>query len=92
MYCGKHHVGYMFLGEVALGKEHHITIDDPSLRSPPPGFDSVIARGKTEPGEPQILGGSIDKGGVDIRDWGSPQKTTRKVDCRDKTIQSSWGN
>lgn len=79
----------MFLGEVALGKEHHITIDDPSLRSPPPGFDSVIARGKTEPGEPQILGGSIDKGGVDIRDWGPPQKTTRRVDCRDKTDSPS---
>lgn len=43
----------MFLGEVALGKEHHITIDDPNLKSPPPGFDSVIARGQTEPGEPQ---------------------------------------
>ncbi|XP_008056005.1 poly [ADP-ribose] polymerase 3 [Carlito syrichta] len=49
MNCGNHHVGYMFLGEVALGKEHHITTDNPSLKSPPPGFDSVIARGYTEP-------------------------------------------
>lgn len=56
MHCGDHQVGYMFLGEVALGKEHHITMDDPSLKSPPPGYDSVIARGQTEPGEPQILG------------------------------------
>lgn len=53
MRCGSHQVGYMFLGEVALGKEHHITMDDPSLKSPPPGFDSVIARGQTEPGEPR---------------------------------------
>lgn len=58
MHCGGHQVGYMFLGEVALGKEHHITTDDPSLKSPPPGFDSVIARGQTEPGEPQTLGRS----------------------------------
>lgn len=47
--CGAHQIGYMFLGEVALGREHHITIDDPSLKQPPPGFDSVIARGSTEP-------------------------------------------
>ncbi|XP_045386043.1 protein mono-ADP-ribosyltransferase PARP3 isoform X1 [Lemur catta] len=49
MLCGAHHVGYMFLGEVALGKEHHITMDEPNLICPPPGFDSVIARGHTEP-------------------------------------------
>ncbi|XP_037385906.1 protein mono-ADP-ribosyltransferase PARP3 [Talpa occidentalis] len=49
MSCGTHCIGYMFLGEVALGREHHITIDEPSLKQPPPGFDSVIARGHTEP-------------------------------------------
>lgn len=49
MRCGAHHIGYMFLSEVALGREHHITIDEPSLKQPPPGFDSVIARGHTEP-------------------------------------------
>ncbi|XP_006876072.1 PREDICTED: poly [ADP-ribose] polymerase 3 [Chrysochloris asiatica] len=49
MHCGAHHIGYMFLGEVALGQEYHITIDEPSLNQPPPGFDSVIARGRTEP-------------------------------------------
>lgn len=53
MFCGDHHIGYMFLGEVALGREHHITSDEPSLKQPPPGFDSVIARGRTEPGESQ---------------------------------------
>ncbi|XP_036122659.1 protein mono-ADP-ribosyltransferase PARP3 [Molossus molossus] len=49
MSCGAHHIGYMFLSEVALGREHHITSDDSSLKQPPPGFDSVIARGHTEP-------------------------------------------
>ncbi|XP_066207360.1 protein mono-ADP-ribosyltransferase PARP3 isoform X1 [Saccopteryx leptura] len=49
MSCGAQHIGYMFLGEVALGREHHITRDDPSLQHSPPGFDSVIARGHTEP-------------------------------------------
>lgn len=49
MSCGDHRIAYMFLGEVALGREHHITADEPSLKQPPPGFDSVIARGHTEP-------------------------------------------
>ncbi|KAM4722041.1 protein mono-ADP-ribosyltransferase PARP3 [Rhinophrynus dorsalis] len=42
-------LGIMFLNEVALGKEHHITRDDSSLRCPPKGYDSVVARGLTEP-------------------------------------------
>lgn len=74
MHCGGHQVGYMFLGEVALGKEHHITIDDPSLKSPPSGFDSVIARGQTEPGEPQILGRSTAERGVGMRGWRNLQE------------------
>lgn len=82
MHCGGHQVGYMFLGEVALGKEYHITMDDPSLKSPPPGFDSVIARGQTEPGEPQILGRSTAKSGVDIRDW----RNFRKEDSRESRL------
>lgn len=49
MLCEDRRIGYMFLGEVALGREHHITADEPSLKQPPPGFDSVIARGRTEP-------------------------------------------
>ncbi|KAB0389279.1 hypothetical protein E2I00_019030 [Balaenoptera physalus] len=49
MSCGAHDIGYMFLGEVALGREYHITIYEPSLKQPSPGFDSVIARGHTEP-------------------------------------------
>uniref|UniRef100_A0A3Q0SZ07 Poly [ADP-ribose] polymerase n=1 Tax=Amphilophus citrinellus TaxID=61819 RepID=A0A3Q0SZ07_AMPCI len=41
--------GVMFLSEVALGKEHTITRDDSSLRKPPAGYDSVVARGHVEP-------------------------------------------
>jgi len=39
----------MFLAEAALGKEHHITRDDSSLKSAPKGFHSIVARGHTEP-------------------------------------------
>jgi poly [ADP-ribose] polymerase len=42
-------IGIMFLNEVAIGNEHHITRDDSSLTKPPNGYDSVIARGQTEP-------------------------------------------
>ncbi|EDQ90293.1 uncharacterized protein MONBRDRAFT_16448 [Monosiga brevicollis MX1] len=46
---GSKNIGIMFLVEAALGKEHHITRDDSSLRAPPKGFDCVIAKGQTEP-------------------------------------------
>ena len=42
--------GIMFLNETVLGKEHHITKDDWRLTAPPKGFDSIIAKGRTEPG------------------------------------------
>ena len=41
---GGKRVGFMFLAEAALGKEHHITRDDSSLKRAPPGFDSIIAK------------------------------------------------
>jgi poly [ADP-ribose] polymerase 2/3/4 len=41
--------GVMFLAEAALGKEHSITQDDSSLKQPPKGFDSIVARGQKEP-------------------------------------------
>lgn len=44
-------IGIMFLNEVALGKEHHITMDNSSLTSAPSGYDCVIAKGRTEPGK-----------------------------------------
>jgi len=43
-------VGVMFLAEVALGRERHIDCDDRTLTRPPDGYDSVVARGHTEPG------------------------------------------
>lgn len=42
-------VGYMFLVEVALGKENQISKDDSSLTAAPSGFDCVHAMGHTEP-------------------------------------------
>ena len=35
--------------EAALGKEHVITQDDWTLKKPPAGCDSVVARGNVEP-------------------------------------------
>ena len=45
----------MFLNEVALGNEHTITRDDSSLVKAPSGYDSVVARGSTEPGKYLLL-------------------------------------
>lgn len=45
----------MFLNEVALGKEYTIITDDCSLRKPPAGYDSVVARGHQEPGFLNII-------------------------------------
>lgn len=47
--CTSKALGIMFLNEVALGEEYHITRDDPSLKKAPAGYDSVVARGMTEP-------------------------------------------
>nr|XP_044992540.1 protein mono-ADP-ribosyltransferase PARP3 [Jaculus jaculus] len=60
MRCGGHQVGYMFLSEVALGREYHISSDDPSLKSPPAGFNCVIARGRTEPDPTQDIELELD--------------------------------
>lgn len=48
-YSGGKRIGIMFLAEAALGKEHHITRDDHTLKAPPSGFDSVIAKGQRDP-------------------------------------------
>ncbi|CAF0727904.1 unnamed protein product [Didymodactylos carnosus] len=53
--------GIMFLNEVALGKEHHITSDNPSLKKPPPGYDCVIAKGQTEPDPTKDIPLTIEK-------------------------------
>ena len=47
--------GIMFLNEVALGNEHHIKMDDWQLKSAPAGYDSIVAKGRTEPGQIQKL-------------------------------------
>ena len=44
----------MFLNEAALGKEHHITMGDGSLKAAPKGYDSIVAKGRTEPGRVAI--------------------------------------
>ena len=41
--------GVMFLCEAALGKEHHISRDNSSLKKAPSGYDSIIAKGRVEP-------------------------------------------
>ena len=39
----------MFLVEAALGEPHEILQDEPGLVAAPPGFDSVLAKGRTQP-------------------------------------------
>lgn len=51
-----HHICYMFLGEATLDRKHHTTVDEPSVKQPAPGFDSVIAQGHTEPSESHKAG------------------------------------
>ena len=43
-------IGIMFICEVALGKEHHIGVGDHTLKAAPKGYDSIVAKGRTEPG------------------------------------------
>jgi len=49
--CKNENIGIMFLSEVALGKEHNIKRDNCTLTCAPKGYDSVVARGHTEPGK-----------------------------------------
>jgi len=41
--------GIMLLNEVALGKSQEIMADNSSLVAPPKGYDSIVARGHSEP-------------------------------------------
>ena len=52
---GEKNIGFMFLVEVALGKMNNIKQSDGSQTVAPPGFDSIVARGSTEPGIEQIV-------------------------------------
>jgi poly [ADP-ribose] polymerase 2/3/4 len=56
----------MFLAEAALGKEHHITRDDPSLTTAPSGFESVVAKGQTEPSSSQDAQITLDGHAVHV--------------------------
>lgn len=47
--CTNQNIGFMFLTEVAIGKQHVITADDSSLKKAPNGYDSVLAKGRLEP-------------------------------------------
>lgn len=67
-------IGIMFLNEVVLGKEHHITKDDPSLTKPPSGFDCVIAKGLTEP-DPKFDEKIVIEGKTIIVPQGKPINT-----------------
>ena len=49
----KDNTGIMFLNEVALGNPKEIWRDDSSIVAAPPGYDSVWAKGVTEPDEKQ---------------------------------------
>ena len=49
--CKNDYIGIMFLSEVALGNEHNIKVDNCSLTCAPKGYDSIVARGHTEPGK-----------------------------------------
>jgi len=59
-------IGIMFLNEVALGKEHIITQDDSSLREAPKGFDSIVAKGWTEPDPSKDVTLKIDDNDVTV--------------------------
>ena len=50
----------MFLVEAPLGNMHEITQDDGSLQAPPPGYDSIRARGEKEPSESDSMMLNID--------------------------------
>ena len=60
-YCsGSNGTVIMFLVEAPLGNVHEITQDDSSLQAPPPGYDSIRARGEKEPSEMDSVMLSID--------------------------------
>jgi poly [ADP-ribose] polymerase 2/3/4 len=78
-------IGIMFLNEVALGKEHHITRDDSSLKCAPNGYDSIVAKGQQEPDEKYDT--TIDG------EWGKiivPQAKPKKTNNKSSFHQSEY--
>jgi len=85
-YVGRaNNTGIMFLSEVALGKEHHIKRDDCTLRAPPSGYDSIVARGHTEPDPSKDTTITID-GKTVIVPQGPP---LRQTDTQDSSFSHS---
>jgi len=58
--------GIMFLNEVVLGKPKEIQMDDSSLKKAPAGFDSVLAKGRTEPDPKNYTQLKFGKHNVDV--------------------------
>lgn len=56
----------MFLTEAALGKEHNIVQDDPSLTKAPAGYQSVVAKGRTESDPAQDANIDLDGNAVHV--------------------------
>eukprot|EP00957_Ditylum_brightwellii_P081194 6177039-Ditylum_brightwellii.AAC.1 len=56
----------MFLVEAALGKQHCIKQDNPSLIAPPAGYDSVLAQGRFAPPEEDDVEIEIDDNKVKV--------------------------
>ncbi len=50
MSCASGGIGIMFLNEVVLGKEYQVGVGDCNYVAAPKGYDSIVARGYTEPG------------------------------------------
>ena len=48
---GEKNVGFMFLVEVAVGDMHFTKDCDCSLKKAPPGYNSIVGRGRKEPGK-----------------------------------------
>lgn len=67
-------IGFMFLVEAALGKEHEITKDNRSLKNAPAGSDCVVARGRTEPDPKQDTTVKFEGNDV-VVPQGAPKKT-----------------
>ena len=75
----------MFLAEAALGKEHHIVRDDPSLSKPPAGFQSVVAKGWTEPDPSQDATVTLDGQSVHV----AQSKPAQQPDYKNSSFMQS---
>lgn len=77
--------GLMFICEAALGKMHCIKKDNSRLVAAPPGFDSVLAQGQSEPDSANDLTLKIDG-----RDVVIPQGKPIKFEVKSKFTQSEY--